>query len=332
MKITKLFFLMVFILLLNGCCKNCDELLEESDQELTDNFVHNLIVENSIKTQGLPLEKKGNLSLIVSSERSFGLFDEGFDIILEANKNISGIQLRVKRGDAISKEYIDIKFLEEFTKIEVDTDLSSEFGDGTNFGVAIGSICYEVRAYDRDGNISIPQDVCFDLIGWGNDGAIARAWELQYYEEHVNDQLLTRNLEEVYCDDGQENPCFSLKHKFLDVKDNGTFVLQSLSYEYENGDSDADKIRFEDILEGKWVYIENQLYLVVYGNKLLKNEALVTDENLKLGEGNIIVFQEITIDDDFQPVNMKLVVAEADDNGMGIEDKITEYYKRPIDD
>jgi len=336
-KIIKLFLLTVSALLLNGCCKNCDlcgscGFVEEANQELTNSVLDNLLIQGSIKKEGdPPTDNSGGLSFTIEGERAIGLYDEGFDFDTSSEKEIAGIYLRVKKNDAISDGYFKIEPSEPAAKIYVDTDFGKELGAGSNFGVATYNICYEVRVYDPQGNVSEPKDICFDLLGWGQDTSIARAWELQYYEEVENGAVLTRDIAEVQCGNGPETSCFSMDDKFFSFNDDGTFMLQTLTYKYENGHNDSEFDRYEEEIKGKWVYLENRLYLIVYQNTMLENETLTKDIDFEPGKAKIIEYQ-ISTDDDFQPINMTLINDTSDYDRDGKESLVTEYFKIPRDE
>lgn len=336
--IIKLMFSVIVLLIINGCCKNCDacvscgEGLEMANQETTNTVLKNLQIVGATKKEGAPVDNSGSLTFNIKSNRTFGLFDEGFDFTVDSDSEIERLYLRVKRGEAISNDYLDVEFEENQSEINIDTDFSEGLGDGSNISVASYNICYEVRVYDSQGNVSKPRDICFDLLGWMNDPSIARAWELEYYEEISTEKIVERNIGEVYCGDGQVNSCFSLNQKFFTLNDNGTFELQSFSYEYESENSDSDYDRYEEISEGKWIFLENRLYLVVYRDILYKNEDIIKNKELAPGEGIQIEFSEVVLDDTFQPFTMSLV-STADNNLVAVQEKrITEYYRRPRDE
>ena len=334
-KIIKLTSLLVCIIFFNACCRNCDvcvecnDKLEQADQELVNDYIDNIEIKNGVVVEGSPAPPIGNLSFTIVADRPFALFDEGFDFTLNATSEVEGIYLRVKRGDAISDDYLNIAAGTPSTEIYFDTDLKSNLGDGVN--TIIGAICYEIIAYDTQGNISHPTEICFDLHGWGNDLSIAGAWELEYYEEFHNETLISRNVGERYCDNGQENPCYSRDWKFLLLEDDGSFWVQTLMYEYDNGGADSDYDRYEENVRGKWIYINNQLFLIKYKTEHFKNNEAPSVIELGPGDGKIINIPELIADDEFQPLHLTLVIQRYDNDGDGnIDASITEYYGKPL--
>ncbi|MEO9893368.1 hypothetical protein [Aurantibacter sp.] len=75
-------------------------------------------------------------------------------------------------------------------------------------------------------------------------------------------------------------------------------------------------------------YCKNRNTCVVYQNELLHNENITKNLNLNPSDGQIIKLSEIDLDDDFQPVNMALVTTQAN----AVSDKVTEFYKKPIEE
>lgn len=334
----KIIVLFIMVSLNQGCCTGCDEAILEDNAELVAEYLNGLQIENAVLEAGMPPEANQNIEFALNSN-GFAFNDEGFDFIIDSNSDLLGLYLQVKRGDAISGGYYNVQFDEGNSKKPFLRKFTSDlfektnkingakiFGDyqvDVNFSPALSleantstfGICFLIQAYDTRGNVSEPQEICFDHYGWGNDFALTGLWNLTKYQELEEGVVSSVAIGELVCDDS----CNSLEFQSIQFAEDGSFELEIIEYKYEDQNSEPNG-RYQENYIGKWLKADYRLFLVVYGFSALENDTQIDNMSLSLGDADILLISEVeTLPDEFQPSQMNFIH----------DNTYTEFYERP---
>ena len=277
-KTTMLAFLLVF----SSCVKDDNDSAGEDSDKLAEklestpleaNLVSdNVKIKGGTKKDGDIPTPQGNISLDLSNSGKVALLNEGFELKLSSNRDITGVYLQFKgKDDTVASSYYDINLSENGTssKSEKATRLkkansmfsktseitTSEISEtitlDIDFGNKItpGTFCYSICVYDEEGNISKPEEVCATVESWGGNSAIVGTWDLVksvYTEDEVTKTISVGEKyiyeeDSITCENREEisySEYFIIKKFTLVMAADGTYNIV-LNVEGRGLDDDA---------------------------------------------------------------------------------------------
>lgn len=243
---------------------------ETPSTEVSNQIAENVIIKGGTKVEGEPPTPNEAITLILPNVPTTGVLDEGFDIPLFSEADITGAYLQFKAVDGgISESYYDIDIAAN--QIDSNTNgksaklaghvlkhnrsLTAKGAEGPldiDLGAEIGpgEFCYIISAYDAAGNISATQEVCVTINAFGGDQALVGQWHLIRYEDTENGVTEIELIGEEYC---FENNCQTEEYDNLTINADGTFERQG-RFIMRDIDGAYGSEFDEYIVRGKWSY------------------------------------------------------------------------------
>lgn len=280
-----------------------DEEIEQIENTVLDaeKVSDNVIIAGGTKMEGTPPSPNGAISLDLSDSGKIAFLDEGFDVSLSSDTELTGAYIQFKSKDgSVSDSYYDVdlqtnnsdegsKFLGRRRVKKSSRSLVANKIDETlldvdfNTNIEPGEFCYEICVYDAQGNISEPQEVCVTVESWGGLAAAVGNWNMIKEEKTLEDGTVATYLlgeqscdtvEEFTCNDGgsfeSSRNCLTINHENLSINADGTYTYKyDEDYKYLN--STQSKVNCESIFEddsyilnsyGKWAYVSEDEILV----------------------------------------------------------------------
>ncbi|MFK7811035.1 MAG: hypothetical protein AB8B59_00985 [Maribacter sp.] len=314
MKIINRTVAIVIAILATSCGKDTanaiasifDDEVEQIESTVLDaeNVSDNVVIIGGTKMEGAPPSSSGIISLDLSESGKTAFLDEGFDVSLSSDAEITGayIQFKSKEGSS-SNSYYDVN-LDENSSSESDkssrrrrvkksgrSTLSRKTNDinldvDFNTNIRPGEFCYEICVYDANGNISEPQEVCLTVEAWGGKSELVASWNLTKETEAfdgnssvllVGEELCSEESS-FDCDQGGEYmakyACYTSEPFVIEFKEDGTYRYDSKESgklindvsSRESCEAIYDEFRDDYISNGRWAYVsdENRLILLEY--------------------------------------------------------------------
>lgn len=314
MKIIFRTVVLAFALVTTSCGKETantiadifDEETEQIENRVLDieTVSDNVIIQGGTKIEGAPPTSNGAITLDLSDSGKTAFLDEGFDISLTSDSEITGAYIRFKSTDgSISDSYYDVNLemnntneggkllgrrrykkevLNTSTLRNYETVLDVDF----NANIEPGEFCYEVCVYDTNGNISNPKEVCLTVQNWGGKSDLIALWNLTEEGETYEGNLSTSMVGEpdcsqeasFACEQGGEYQakyiCYTIESVGLEIKEDGTYKLDSKESGRQINDANSsasceaiyDDFRDDYISNGRWAFVSegNRLVLIEY--------------------------------------------------------------------
>ncbi|MEE9361741.1 MAG: hypothetical protein V3U92_04010 [Cellulophaga sp.] len=311
----------------------------------------NVKIVGGTKEDGMPPTPNEAISLDLSNSGKIAYLNEGFELKLKSDANITGAYIQFRGIDGtVATSYYDVNLSSNnnsgksikksnsiFSKTEQTTTLDVDF----NTNIPPGTFCYVICVYDAEGNISAPQEVCVTVESWGGNSAIIGAWNFKKMEETedgVTETIVVGEKEfdnETWTCSGQGSFDYEefdiIKDFVLTIDADGSykFLLNGEEKElnYNASSSGCSAIYKEVSLytnksEGNWAYIasENHLTMVEYFYSYEDSEGIETDTYLP-GEADLLFDGTIQLNG-----NSLVIIIEDDYDGDGVTDELSKYY------
>ena len=355
--------MLAFLLVFLSCVKeDNDSAGEESDKlaeklestPLDANLVSdNVIIKGALKKRGNPPTPNRAIFMELLNSGKVALLNEGFELKLSSNANITGAYLQFKgKDDTVASSYYDINLSKNRTysksekatrskkansmfsrtseKRTLDIDFSNKIPPGT--------FCYSICVYDEEGNISKPEEVCATVESWGGNSAIVGTWDfvkVAHTEDGVTKTISVgeKNIYEgsIICNRKEisYSEYFIIKKTTLAMAADGTYnhVSNSEEGELDYGASNKNCSEvyktslYTERAEGNWAYIvaDKHLTMVKYKNSKEDSEGRIESETYPPGEGELVLDEAIELDG-----NSLVISVESEYDSDGIE--YTKFY------
>ena len=368
-KTTMLVFLLVFL----SCVKeDNDSAGEESDKlaeklestPLEANLVSdNVIIKGALKKRGNPPTPNRAIFMELLNSGKVALLNEGFELKLSSNANITGAYLQFKgKDDTVASSYYDINLSKNRTysksekatrskkansmfsrtseKRTLDIDFSNKIPPGT--------FCYSICVYDEEGNISKPEEVCATVESWGGNSAIVGTWDFVKLARTEDGVTKTTLVGEKYiyegsitCENGEKisySNYFITKKITLVMAADGTYNLvlneeerereRERDIDYDASNKDCSVVYKTSLYtergEGKWAYVVADKHLTMVKYKNSKEDSEGRIESETYPPGE----GELVLDGTIELDGNSLVISVEDDDGDGYVEYVKLYFKR----
>lgn len=295
-----LLFMQLFVI---SCSEKDNETGMEEDNtpslhDAAEKLSSQVIIKGAIKKEGIVPNKKGEITLepVEAKTGSIALLDEGFELPLfvESDSDVIGayIEFGLKpEGDNTTffsaSSYYDVNLIEnnlgsktskekmikknspslsaKFSYKELDVDFSKE--------IATGQICFFISVYDGNGNISESQQICLDVLPWGDNSDLIGKWNYTKKEKYPPQgevKEITLGEEDCFndtlnCSNGDSlefSYCTTITDRSYEFFADGTYTYKStnliagLDFQSSYDNCELVSNNSENIVEekGKWVY------------------------------------------------------------------------------
>ena len=284
----------------------------------------NVIIEGAVKKEGTLPEANGAISLDLENSGKTAFLDEGFELTLNSDAELTGAYIRFQSKDGnASNSYYDIdletndtskkgkwqkrknlksRILPKFDEVLLDIDFAPS--------IQPGEFCYEICVYDATGNISAPQEVCLTVENWGGKSDLIAAWNLTKESGTYGSNQSTSLVGEEYCGDelsfncsqGGEYTasyaCYTTDSFEIEFKSDGTYKFDSkdssrIIDELNSSDScQAVYKSFNDqyISNGRWAYVSEGSRLILIEYSYTESyEGEVESQTFEPGDAEVLL-------------------------------------------
>ena len=194
----------------------------------------------------------GAIALTVPSTKSLAFSGEGFTVKFNSDADFKGVYLQLQNTDGTkadsyfdkemssssssykkfkSSKNIKATFLSKNAKMaKKNEDAPFEFDVDFGAAIQLGTFCYSICAYDAEGNVSEPQEVCVTVKAFGGNSNLVGTWSLSKSIEGEK----TVYPYEIY-DEGYVNARCKKYLEDLSIQSGGTVIYNAdgtYSYTY----------------------------------------------------------------------------------------------------
>jgi len=270
-----------------------------------------IVINGSSKIEGMPPIPNEAISMNLIGASTIAISDEGFVIPIVSNTEVAGVYLQFKTTDgANSESYLDVDLnalsgktnktvmkrgrklaknstAKKMTNDEIIVDFTPDF--------SVGEFCYIICVYDGAGNISAPQEICMNVSEWGGSSELIGTWNMTSNQELYEGELDIEEVGVEYCEDVFDS-CDFIEFWRVNFYEDGTFIYELKELYKESSATSYDESEVE-ATGGNWSYnaVNNELLFVVYSYKVYEDGVLVEEENLPIGEGELVPVQRLEL-------------------------------------
>jgi len=309
-----------------------EETMEETPSTEASNLIaDNVIIKGGTKVEGMPPAPNEAITLILPDGSTPPVVEEGFDLIVFSEADITGAYIQFKAPESsVSESYYDVDLeanqdggsakakIRNLGKSTLKNAVAFTAKPGRNildidFGAAInpGEFCYIICVYDGAGNISAPQEVCITVSDWGGNPALVGEWNLMKSREFDEGETEIENVGEEYCND---SGCETLEFLQITFNADGTYeTTERYNIRELDGDYGMEFDQFDS--RGNWSFTsDNNLVLAEY-YYAETDENGTEEEASEAGEASLVSIygqEELTVSE-----TELVLIDRADDDADG---------------